>query len=200
MPWPTGAQRCTRSAGSSLRPVVAPTTSAQFSLTLRLRIDHRPGMLGRVATAIGEAGGTIGNIELVDLDRRHTVRDITLDAADEAHERRIVEAVRAVAGAEVIATDTWTSMGQEGDGRDRQGPFWPYQVNAGLLAGAAPDAIVLHCLPAHRGEEITDEVMDGPASAVFDQAANRLPAQKALLTWLLDQAGLDPAGKAGKES
>jgi len=106
----------------------------------------------------------------------------------------------AVAGAEVIATDTWTSMGQEGDGRDRQGPFWPYQVNAGLLAGAAPDAIVLHCLPAHRGEEITDEVMDGPASAVFDQAANRLPAQKALLTWLLDQAGLDPAGKAGKES
>src|ERR671917_76827 len=79
-----------------------PTTSAQFSLTLRVRIDHRPGMLGRVATAIGEAGGTIGNIERVGLDRRHTLRDITLDAADEAHEHGIVEAVRAVEGAEVI--------------------------------------------------------------------------------------------------
>lgn len=92
---------------------------------------------------------------------------------------------RAVAGADVVATDTWTSMGQEGDGRDRLGPFRPYQVNAELLA-AAPDAVVLHCLPAHRGEEITDEVMDGPASAVLDQAGNRLPAQKALLTWLLE--------------
>ncbi len=89
--------------------------------------------------------------------------------------------------ADVIATDTWTSMGQEGDGRDRFTAFWPYQVNAALLAKAAPGAIVLHCLPAHRGEEITDEVMDGPASAVFDQAENRLHAQKALLTWLLSK-------------
>ena len=80
-------------------------TSAQFSLTLRVRIDHRPGMLGRVATAIGEAGGTIGNIELVDLDRDHTLRDLTVDAAGEEHERRIVEAVKAVDGAEVV---DWT--------------------------------------------------------------------------------------------
>jgi malate dehydrogenase (oxaloacetate-decarboxylating) len=84
---------------------VSPPTSAQFSLTLRVRIDHRPGMLGRVATAIGEAGGTIGNIELVDLDRRHTLRDLTVDAAGEEHERRIVDAVRAVEGAEVV---DWT--------------------------------------------------------------------------------------------
>jgi ornithine carbamoyltransferase len=91
----------------------------------------------------------------------------------------------AVDGADVIATDTWTSMGQEGDGRDRLTPFLPYQVNAKLLGAAAPGAIVLHCLPAHRGEEITDEVMDGPQSAVFDQAENRLHAQKALLTWLV---------------
>ena len=73
-------------------------------------------------------------------------------------------------------------MGQEDDGLDRITPFLPYQVNAELLAAAAPDAIVLHCLPAHRGEEITDEVLDGPHSAVFDQAENRLHAQKALLT------------------
>jgi ornithine carbamoyltransferase len=88
-------------------------------------------------------------------------------------------------GAHVVTTDTWTSMGQEGDGKDRLTPFWPYQVNKELLAVADPDAIVLHCLPAHRGEEITDEVFDGPQSLVFDQAENRLHAQKALLTWLL---------------
>jgi ornithine carbamoyltransferase len=88
-------------------------------------------------------------------------------------------------GVDVLATDTWTSMGQESDGRDRLTPFRPYQVNEKLLAAAAPGAIVLHCLPAHRGEEITDDVMDGAQSAVFDQAENRLHAQKALLTWLL---------------
>jgi ornithine carbamoyltransferase len=86
---------------------------------------------------------------------------------------------------DVLATDTWTSMGQEDDGRDRLTPFRPYQVNEKLLAQAADGAIVLHCLPAHRGEEITDDVLDGPQSAVFDQAENRLHAQKALLAWLL---------------
>ncbi|AVT40249.1 ornithine carbamoyltransferase [Plantactinospora sp. BB1] len=95
--------------------------------------------------------------------------------------------VEAVAGADVVATDTWTSMGQEDDGRDRFTAFQPYQVDQALLAGAAPEAVVLHCLPAHRGEEITDEVLDGPRSAVFDQAENRLHAQKALLAWLLDR-------------
>jgi ornithine carbamoyltransferase len=90
-----------------------------------------------------------------------------------------------VDGADVVATDAWTSMGQEDDGRDRIKPFLPYQVNTKLLDAAAPGAIVLHCLPAHRGEEITDEVLDGPHSAVFDQAENRLHAQKALLAWLM---------------
>jgi len=94
--------------------------------------------------------------------------------------------IEAVSSVDVIATDTWTSMGQEGDGLDRITPFLPYQINADLVANAKPHAIVLHCLPAHRGEEITDEVMDGPASVVFDQAENRLHAQKALLAWLLN--------------
>ncbi|GEE03190.1 ornithine carbamoyltransferase [Gordonia spumicola] len=92
----------------------------------------------------------------------------------------------AAAGADVLVTDTWVSMGQESDGLDRVGPFRPYQINDDLLALAADDAIVLHCLPAHRGEEITDSVIDGPASVVFDEAENRLHAQKALLTWLLE--------------
>nr|WP_205864276.1 ornithine carbamoyltransferase [Planosporangium mesophilum] len=93
------------------------------------------------------------------------------------------DAGAAVAGADVVATDCWTSMGQEDDGLDRITPFLPYQINADLLAGAKPHVVVLHCLPAHRGEEITGDVLD--ASAAWDEAENRLHAQKALLTWLL---------------
>lgn len=93
----------------------------------------------------------------------------------------------AAEGADVLVTDTWTSMGQEDDGLDRVGPFRPFQLNAGLLARADSEAVVLHCLPAHRGEEITDEVIDGPRSAVWDEAENRLHAQKALLVWLLER-------------
>ncbi|HWS94394.1 MAG TPA: ornithine carbamoyltransferase [Mycobacterium sp.] len=98
------------------------------------------------------------------------------------------DADAAAKGADVLVTDTWTSMGQENDGLDRVKPFRPFQVNARLLALADPEAIVLHCLPAHRGDEITDEVMDGPASAVWDEAENRLHAQKALLVWLLERS------------
>lgn len=96
------------------------------------------------------------------------------------------DAHAAAAGADVLVTDTWTSMGQENDGLDRVKPFRPFQLNSRLLALADSDAIVLHCLPAHRGDEITDAVMDGPASAVWDEAENRLHAQKALLVWLLE--------------
>lgn len=91
-------------------------------------------------------------------------------------------------GADVLVTDTWTSMGQENDGLDRVAPFRPYRIDTELLSLAEPDAIVLHCLPAHRGEEVTDEVLDGPHSVVWDEAENRLHAQKALLVWLLEQA------------
>jgi ornithine carbamoyltransferase len=91
----------------------------------------------------------------------------------------------AVAGADVIYTDVWTSMGQEAEKAEREAQFRPYQVNGDLLSKAGSDAIVLHCLPAHRGEEITDEVMDGPQSAVFDEAENRLHAQKAIMVDLM---------------
>lgn len=90
-------------------------------------------------------------------------------------------------GADVLVTDTWTSMGQENDGLDRVRPFRPFQLDARMLARADGDAVVLHCPPAHRGHEITDEVIDGPHSAVWDEAENRLHAQKALLTWLLER-------------
>ncbi len=92
--------------------------------------------------------------------------------------------IAAVRDADVVYTDVWTSMGQEQEYERRRRAFAGFQVNAELLANAKPDAIVLHDLPAHRGEEITDEVMDGPNSAVFDQAENRLHAQKAVLRWI----------------
>ncbi len=93
--------------------------------------------------------------------------------------------VRAVAEADVIYTDVWASMGQEGEADKRRQDFAPYQVNADLLKHAPEHAKVLHCLPAHRGEEITDDVLDGPQSAAFPQAGNRMHAQKALLLWAM---------------
>jgi ornithine carbamoyltransferase len=92
----------------------------------------------------------------------------------------------AAKGADVLATDVWVSMGQA-DAPERKAALAPFQINDELLAQAGPAAIVLHCLPAHRGEEITAAVLDGPASVVWDQAENRLHAQKALLAWLLEQ-------------
>jgi ornithine carbamoyltransferase len=94
--------------------------------------------------------------------------------------------VTACKDADVLATDVWVSMGQE-DAPARKAALAGYQLNAELLSRAATDAIVLHCLPAHRGEEISAQVLDGPASAVWDQAENRLHAQKALLAWLLER-------------
>lgn len=97
----------------------------------------------------------------------------------------ISDDVDEVKGADVVITDTWISMGQENDGRDRRTPFLPYRVDSTLMSKANEDAIFLHCLPAYRGNEVTTEVIDGPQSRVFDEAENRLHAQKALLVWLL---------------
>ena len=94
----------------------------------------------------------------------------------------------AAAGADVLYTDVWTSMGQEAEREQRRQAFRPYQINDALLGAAKPSALVMHCLPAHRGEEITDGVLDGPHSIVLDQAENRLHAQKAVVLELLGGA------------
>ena len=94
----------------------------------------------------------------------------------------------AVEGAEVVVTDTWVSMGQA-DSKDKMAAMKPFQVNSDIMAAAAPGAIFLHCLPAHRGEEVTAEVIDGPQSAVWDEAENRLHVQKAILLWCLGRIG-----------
>jgi ornithine carbamoyltransferase len=96
--------------------------------------------------------------------------------------------LEAVAGADVVVTDTWVSMGKEAEKAERVATFGQYQVNAELMALAKPDALFLHCLPADRGFEVTAEVIDGPQSVIWDEAENRLHAQKALMVWLLEQA------------
>jgi ornithine carbamoyltransferase len=93
--------------------------------------------------------------------------------------------IEAIKDTDVIYTDTWTSMGQEREAAKRRRDFKSFQVNSTLMRKARPDAIVMHCLPAHRGEEITDDVLDGVQSLVLDQAENRLHAQKAVMLWLL---------------
>jgi ornithine carbamoyltransferase len=98
----------------------------------------------------------------------------------------IDDPVKAVAEADIIYTDVWASMGQEEEAKERGQHFEAYQVNADLLKAAPAHAKVMHCLPAHRGEEITDEVLDGPQSVVFPQAGNRMHAQKALLLWAME--------------
>jgi ornithine carbamoyltransferase len=101
----------------------------------------------------------------------------------------VTDPVKAVTGADVVATDTWVSMGKEAEAEARTAPFVPYALTEELFDHAAPGAMVLHCLPAYRGKEIAAEVIDGPHSLVWDEAENRLHAQKALLTWLLERQG-----------
>ncbi len=97
-----------------------------------------------------------------------------------------VDPVAAATGADVVVTDTWVSMGKEGEAAERSAPFLPYALDAALLGHAKDDAIVMHCLPAYRGKEIAADVIDGPQSVIWDEAENRLHAQKALLTWLME--------------
>jgi ornithine carbamoyltransferase len=170
-----------------------------------LTIRERFGGLDGVAVAfVGDgnnvAASLIAAAPLVGLDLRvATPAGYTPDGAiwEPARQRAerlgtrlrlLRDPFEAVAAAQVIYTDAWFSMGQEAERGERQAVFPPFQVNARLVAAAAPDAVVMHCLPAHRGEEITDDVLDGPRSVVLDQAENRLHAQKALLCALLRAA------------
>jgi ornithine carbamoyltransferase len=139
------------------------------------------GVTAGIHVTIAAPAGFEPDPQFVDAARRR--------ASDTGASVTVTAEPRAAAdGADVLVTDAWTSMGQENDGLDRVRPFRPFQLNGDLLDLADSDAIVLHCLPAHRGHEITDEVIDGPQSAVWDEAENRLHAQKALLVWLLERS------------
>jgi len=134
---------------------------------------HVCALLGANFTLASPAG--------YDLNPQALQVSIKLAGESNSQIRLLRDPHEAVKGAHVIYTDTWTSMGQEEETKAREQVFPPYQVNAGLVAEADKDVIVMHCLPAHRNQEITDEVADGPHSALFPQAHNRLHAQKAIL-------------------
>lgn len=181
----------------------------QILADLQTVIEHKcpeqgqAGLSGMKATYFGDGANNMANSYLVGFATAGM--DITICAPAEfqpeaqyvERARKIAESTGAtvvvtddvaagIADADVVITDTWVSMGQENDGLDRRTPFLPYQVNAELMSKAKDDAIFLHCLPAYRGNEVTADVIDGPQSVVFDEAENRMHAQKALLTWLVE--------------
>lgn len=143
-----------------------------------------------VAASVAHAGAMLGvNVHVASPDGytlpHSVVQQATGVARHGARLRLFSDAADAVAGADAVYTDTWTSMGQEAEADVRRATFARYQVNEALMAQARPDALFMHCLPAHRGEEVTAEVFESSVAVVFDQAENRLHCQKALLLMLL---------------
>ncbi len=210
--WRTfGDERIAEMASVSDVPVVNALTDGfhpcQILADLLTIAQHRGGVAalpGQTLAYLGDAANNMANSYLLGGAtaglhvRVGGPQDYLPDAAIVARAREIAagtggsvvvttDPVETVRGADVVATDTWVSMGDEAQAASRATPFLPFQLGTDLLAHAAADAIVLHCLPAYRGKEITAEVIDGPQSVVFDEAENRLHAQKALLAWLLDR-------------
>jgi ornithine carbamoyltransferase len=188
-------------AGAATVPVINALSDFEHpcqALADLLTVRERSGPLaGRVLAYVGDGNNVAHSLLLAGAKTGMTVRvaaptgfepipQIVQRASEIAEETGgsvevLADPQSAVKGAHVVYTDVWASMGQEEESEERSLVFRPYQVNRALLDAAEPDVIVLHCLPAHRGLEITDEVIDGPRSAVWDQAENRLHAQKALL-------------------
>lgn len=177
----------------------------QILADLQTIAEHKGELAGLTMAYLGDAannmahsyllgGATAGMHVRVAGPASHQPRaDILADAATRAEHTggsvwAGVDPVEAVRGADVVVTDTWVSMGQEAEKAERIAAFGAYQVDTNLMAHAASDAIFLHCLPAYRGFEVSAEVLDGPQSVIWDEAENRLHAQKALLTWLLEHS------------
>lgn len=169
-------------------------------LTLREHLGPLPGRTlafvgdgNNVAASLAHAGLMLGvHVHIASPEGYDLPRQVVEQARGVARhgaELRLFRDPRAaVASADAVYTDVWTSMGQEAEAEVRRRTFAPYRVDAALMRAARPGALFMHCLPAHRGEEVTDEVIDGPTSVVFDQAENRLHTQKALLLLLMAPA------------
>jgi ornithine carbamoyltransferase len=195
-------------AGAATVPVVNSLSDFEHpcqALADLLTISERRGELaGTVLTYVGDGNNVAHSLLLAGAKAAMTVRVAT--PAGFAPIPQVVERateiaratggavevgtdpVAAASGAHVLYTDVWASMGQEAEAEERRLVFQPYQLDQRLIDAADPDVLVMHCLPAHRGEEITAAVIDGPSSAVWDQAENRRHAQKALLAWLLERS------------
>lgn len=207
--WRTsGQQRIEELAGASTVPVINALTDefhpCQILADLQTVAEHFGSLAGRTLSYIGDGANNMANSYLLggatagmhvriaappgyQPDPEIVARAQRIAAPAGGSAVVLDDPAAAAKGTEVLATDVWVSMGMT-NAPERTAALAPFQVNDELLALAAADAIVLHCLPAHRGEEISAEVLDGPHSVAWEQAENRLHAQKALLVWLLDQA------------
>jgi ornithine carbamoyltransferase len=205
--WRTyGQARIDEMAAHAGIPVVNALTDefhpCQLLADLLTITEHRGEPAGQTLTFLGDAASNMSHSYLLagatagmhvrvsgpdpfTPDRAVLARAQEIAAETGGSADLVSDPVEAVADADVVATDTWVSMGKEGEAEDREAPFRPWALTTELLTQAKPDAIVLHCLPAYRGKEIAAEVIDGPQSVVWDEAENRLHAQKALLAWLL---------------
>ncbi|MBA2417123.1 MAG: ornithine carbamoyltransferase [Geodermatophilaceae bacterium] len=208
--WRTfGQDRIATMASVSRVPVVNALTDlfhpCQILADLQTVRERKKGLAGRILTYLGDGannmshsyllGGALAGMHVrIAAPAGYPPDPAILDracriAAETGGSATFLEdPAEACDGADVLATDTWVSMGQEGEGDARSAPFVRYRLDEAALA-RGDDAVVLHCLPAYRGKEIAASVIDGPASAVWDEAENRLHAQKALLTWLLERSG-----------
>ncbi|HEY3877022.1 MAG TPA: ornithine carbamoyltransferase [Trebonia sp.] len=207
--WRTaGQKRIEELAAASTVPVINTLTDefhpCQILADLQTVAERFGSPAGRTLTYVGDGANNMANSYLLggatagmhvrigapagyQPDPAVVARAQEIGAATGGSATVLDDPAVAAKGADVLATDVWVSMGMT-DAPQRTAALAPFQLNGELLALAAPDAIVLHCLPAHRGEEITAELIDDPASLVWDQAENRLHAQKALLAWLLERA------------
>ena len=162
--------------------------------------EHRGPIEGKIVTWVGDGNNVAASwlhaaVKLGFEFRIATPPELKLDqnlldwaAREGGTVKSFTDAQKAVAGCHCVVADTWVSMGDDGERAKRLDLLAPYQVNANLMAGAKADAIFMHCLPAHRGEEVTDDVIDGPQSVIWDEAENRLHAQKAVMAWCLGVA------------
>jgi ornithine carbamoyltransferase len=209
--WRTfGQDRIEAMASVSRVPVVNALTDeyhpCQILADLQTVIERKGSLAGRSLTYLGDGannmahsyllGGAtagmhvrIGSPEAFQPDPGVLKRAAEIASDTGGSVLWTADAAAAAEGADVLATDTWVSMGQEDEYEARIAPFLPYAVDDAALGRAADDAVVLHCLPAYREKEIASSVIDGPQSAVWDEAENRLHAQKALLLWLLERSG-----------
>ncbi|MGY1917267.1 ornithine carbamoyltransferase [Blastococcus sp. SYSU DS0973] len=207
--WRTfGQDRIEAMAAVSRVPVVNALTDSyhpcQILADLQTVAEHKGSLAGRSLSYLGDGannmahsyllGGAtagmhvrIGSPESFRPDPAVLERAAAIAAGTGGSVSWTADAAAAADGADVLVTDTWVSMGQEGEHDARTAPFLPYAVDEAALSRAAADAVVLHCLPAYRGKEIAAEVIDGPQSVVWDEAENRLHAQKAVLVWLLEK-------------
>ena len=207
--WRTGAQaRIEEMAAVSQVPVINALTDdfhpCQILADLQTINEHLGSAAGRTLAYLGDSGNNMAHSYVLGgvtagmhvriagpatfQPQSKVIGDAEAIAAETGGSVQYThDPIAAVSGADVIATDTWISMGHEAQQAERAEVFLPYQVNDELLAHASADAIVLHCLPAYRGKEISAEVLDGPRSVVWDEAENRLHAQKALIVWLLSR-------------